>query len=409
MAEYDVSTFTANSDAPDFPSSSVTKISNSMTPFGSSATAFASGPLYVTRPSLPPISELMPLIEEMWQSRTLTNFGPIHQRFQKQLSAYLGVEHMALVANATLGLLLAALQLGLEGEVITTPFSFVATGHALLWAGVRPVFVDIEPGTLNIDPERIERAITPRTTSILAVHCFGHACDVTAIEGIAKRHGLKVIYDAAHAFGIRLRGGESVLNYGDLSVVSFHATKVFNTFEGGAVVARDAATAQAIVRRTNYGIVDENSVETLGLNAKMSEIHAAMGIAQLAHVDAAIDARRRVDERYRELLQGVTGVIPVEWPAGQNRNYYAFPVLIGDAHRCDRDQLHKQLSAQGIRARRYFHPLICDLPMYRQFAQPSSDALAVARDIGARVLCLPMYPDLADEEQVRIVRAIQSA
>lgn len=366
-------------------------------------------PLFVTRPSLPSITELLPMIEEIWRNKILTNRGPIHRRFENLLSQYLGVKHLTLVANATLGLMLAVRHLELEGEVITTPFSFVATGHALLWAGVTPVFVDIDPITLNIDPERIERAITPRTTAILAVHCFGHACDVTAIQDIAKRHGLKVIYDAAHAFGVRRSGGESVLSYGDLSVVSFHATKVFNTFEGGAVIAPDAAATLAIDRLSNYGIVDENSVETLGLNAKMSEIHAAMGIAQLAHVDAALIARQHADERYRELLEGVPDVEPIEWPRNQTRNYYAFPVLVGSKHRCGRDQLHQMLCAQGINTRRYFHPLIPDLPMYSRFTENSSDPLEIARDISRRILCLPMYPGLTGADQERIVRAIRNA
>lgn len=366
-------------------------------------------PLYVTRPSLPPLAELLPMLEEIWRNRTLTNFGPIHHRFEKQLAAYLGVGHLSLVANATLGLILAAMHLELAGEVITTPFSFVATGHALLWAGVKPVFVDIEPTNLNIDPGRIERAITPRTRAILAVHCFGHACDVAAIQAIADRHGLKVIYDAAHAFGVRMAGGGSVLAHGDLSVVSFHATKVFNSFEGGAVISPTAASKQGIDRLANYGIVDENSVDTLGLNAKMSEVHAAMGLAQLDHVDAQIAARRRVDERYRELLAGVPGMTPLQWPAGQTSNYYAFPVLVEPGFRCSRDELLSQLRARGINARRYFHPLISELPMYRRFADAGNDPLEVARDVSARILCLPMYADLTDEDQIRIVQAIKTA
>ena len=387
----------------------MTRKPTSVTPNESPAAPAASPPLFVTRPTLPPLAELLPLLEEIWHNRTLTNCGPIHQRLEKQLATYLGVSHLTLVANATLGLILALRHLGLTGEVITTPFSFVATGHALLWAGVTPVFVDIDPETLNIDPARIERAITPRTTAIFAVHCFGHACDVAAIEDIAERHGLKVIYDAAHAFGIRLASGQSVLTHGDLSVVSFHATKVFNTFEGGAVIAPDAATKLKIDRLTNYGIVDENSVDTLGMNAKMSEVHAAMGIAQLGHVDEAFAARRRIDERYRELLGGVPGIAPLEWPAHQTHNYYAFPVLVSRGHRVNRDQLYQILRAQGINARRYFYPLIPDLPMYRQFVNADSDVLSVARDIGARILCLPMYPDMTESDQLRVTQAIEKA
>jgi dTDP-4-amino-4,6-dideoxygalactose transaminase len=374
-----------------------------------SPTAAPDSPIYVTRPALPPLSELLPMLEEIWRNRMLTNFGPIHQRFEKQLAAYLSVEHMSLVANATLGLILAAMHLELAGEVITTPFSFVATGHALLWAGVRPVFVDIDRHTMNIDPGRIERAITPRTKAILAVHCFGHACDVTAIKAIAERHGLKVIYDAAHAFGVRTTDGASILSHGDLSVVSFHATKVFNSFEGGAVISPAAASKQAIDRLANYGIVDESTIDALGLNAKMSEVHAAMGLAQLAHVETQLAARRRVDQRYRELLADVPGVVPLRCPEGQTRNYYAFPVLIGPEFRCSRDELLARLRTQGVNARRYFYPLLPDLPMYRQFADTANDPLDIARDVSARILCLPMYADLADHDVLRIVQAIRTA
>jgi dTDP-4-amino-4,6-dideoxygalactose transaminase len=240
----------------------------------------------------------------------------------------------------------------------------------------------------------------------MAVHCFGHACDVVAIETIARRHGLKVIYDASHAFGIRLDNGRSLLGYGDLSVVSFHATKVFNTFEGGAIVAPNSSVKRDIDRLTNYGIVDENSAETLGLNAKMSEIHAAMGIAHLAHVDDDIHARAIVDQRYRTLLEGVPGITPVAWPEGQNRNYYAFPVLVGKEYGMSRDDLHVRMRARGINARRYFYPLISDLPMYRQFSAQDADPLSVAKDVGERILCLPMYPDLTEDEQLRVVRAM---
>lgn len=353
------------------------------------------------------MAAVVTMLEEIWANRTLTNCGPLHQRLERQLCAYLGVQHLTLVANATLGLMLAVRQLDLRGEVITTPFSFVATGHALLWGGVTPVFVDIDPTTLNIDPERIERAITPRTTAIMAVHCFGHACDVVAIEDIARRHGLKVIYDAAHAFGVRLGNGRSVLEYGDLSVASFHATKVFNTFEGGAIISRHGDAKQAIDRLTNYGIVDENTIATVGLNAKMSEIHAAMGLAQLPCIDAALASRRQIDEHYRELLKGLPGIAPVMWPGGQTRNYYAFPVLVGDEFGCSRDELHRQLKLAGVNARRYFYPLLSDLPMYRDHAARSPDPLDVARNVGRRVLCLPLYPDLSDADIRRVVQVIR--
>ena len=372
-----------------------------------SAATSSPQPLFVTRPSLPPLAELQSMLEDLWSNRTLTNSGPLHRRLEQRLCSYFGIANLTLVANATLGLMLAVRHLELRGEVITTPFSFVATGHSLIWGGATPVFVDINPATLNIDPERIERAITPRTTGIMAVHCFGHACDVAAIEDIARRHGLKVIYDAAHAFGIRLDNERSILEYGDLSVVSFHATKVFNTFEGGAIISQSADSKLAVDRLTNYGIVDENNIATVGLNAKMSEVHAAMGVAQLSYVDAVIQSRRAVDERYRELLEGIAGLMPVDWPAGQSRNYYAFPVVVGDDFRCSRDELHQQLKNAGINARRYFYPLISDLPMYREHAARGDDPLEVAKDIGRRVLCLPMYPDLSDTDLKRIAQVIR--
>jgi dTDP-4-amino-4,6-dideoxygalactose transaminase len=350
--------------------------------------------LFVTRPALPPLEEFLPMIEDIWASRVLTNSGPYHQR-------YLGVEHVSLVANATLGLMLAIRQLNLVGEVITSPFSFIATGSALLWGGLTPVFVDIHKDTLNIDPEQIECAITPRTTAIMGVHCYGRPCDVGAIEAIAKRHDLRVIYDAAHAFGIR-HEGKSVLRYGDLSVLSFHATKVFNTFEGGAIISRTAEEKLQIDRLINYGIADELTVESVGFNAKMSEFTAALGLLQLKHIDSYINDRKRVDCRYRKLLRSIPGLEFALLDGAQPENFYSFPVLIGKEYPHSRDELYWKLRASNIFARRYFFPLLSDLPIYEKFSQERMSNLIVAQSVASRILCLPMYPDLSSKEQHRI-------
>lgn len=367
----------------------------------------AEGPrsLTVTRPSLPPLEALLPHLEAMWETRVLSNFGPYHRRFEAALAEHLGVEHLSLVANATLGLLLGIRQLGLTGEVITTPFSFVATAHALAFHGITPVFADIDEKTLNLDPEAIERSVTERTTGILAVHCFGRPCNVDAIDAIARRHGLKVLYDAAHAFGVRHEGA-SVLSRGDLSVLSFHATKVFQTIEGGAVICPDAKTKQSIDRATNFGIVDETTVESIGINAKMNELSAAIGLLQLARVDDYVAARRRRDEMYRFLFRDVEGIRCVE-RVDEGSNYYAFPILVEPTYPLDRDALHRKLREHGIHTRRYFHPLLSTLPMYRDLPSAGEENLLVAASVASRILCLPLFPDLRPEEQAEIVQLIR--
>jgi len=366
-------------------------------------------PLYVTRPTLPPFEEMVPLLKEVWESRTLTNGGPFHQRFEVELARYLGVPYVTLVTNATIGLMVALRELQICGEVITTPFSFVATGHSVLWHGATPVFADIDPVTLNLDPNAIERLITPKTSAILAVHCYGRPCDVEAIEAIARKHNLKVLYDAAHAFGVKHKG-RSVLTYGDLSVLSFHATKVFNTFEGGAIVAPDLETKQSLDRLCNYGIVDEVTVEDTGLNAKMSEFNAALGLLQLRHVDAAIHKRRAIDTRYRELLAGIRGIrCAIEHVDPASHNYYSFPILVGAEYALSRDALYTRLREHGIHARRYFYPLISSMPMYRGLPSAAISALPVAHAVASEVLCLPMFPDLLPEEQESIAAVIRRA
>jgi dTDP-4-amino-4,6-dideoxygalactose transaminase len=324
-------------------------------------------PIYVTRPHLPPLAEVIKLLEGVWERRILTNGGPLHEQLEQELAAYLGVQHLSLVANGTLALLIALKALRLQGEVITTPFSFVATSEALSWNGLEPVFADIDPHTFCLDPASIEASITPRTTAILPVHCYGFPCDVEAIQRIADDYNLKVIYDAAHAFGVECHCG-SLLQHGDLSVLSFHATKVFTTFEGGAIICPDAKTKKRIDRLKNFGFVDEVTVAANGINAKMSELHAAVGLAQLPHIDAAIGERQRVAEAYLEQLSGVPGLELPDFSGSQRPNYAYFPVLISKAAALTRDALLAELRARGIVPRRYFHPLIPEFQYYRSNA-----------------------------------------
>lgn len=364
-------------------------------------------PIYVTRPSLPPLAEFIPYLEQIWERGVLTNNGPYHRELERQLAGYLGVEHISLFANGTLALVTALQALRVTGEVITTPYSFVATSHALLWNGIKPVFVDIDPHTLNLDPAGIEAAITPQTTAILPVHCYGEPCDVAAIERIADNYGLKVIYDAAHAFGVEDAGG-SVVRHGDLSVLSFHATKVFNTFEGGAIVSPDARTKRRIDHLKNFGFVDEVTVVAPGINGKMSEVNAAFGLLQLQHVDAMLAQRARIAERYAAALQDVPGITRVVGTAARRNNAY-FPILVEAEYPLSRDGLYQALKAEGIHARRYFYPLISGFPMYKGLPSSNPELLPHAHATAARVICLPLYPDLPAADQDRIIAIVRSA
>ena len=284
-------------------------------------------PIYVTQPTLPPLEDFLPYLEQIWNSKILTNGGPFHQQLEQALCAYLDVKHLALFTNGTIALVTALQSLRITGEVITTPYSFVATAHSLLWNGIKPVFVDIDPKTLNLDPTKIEAAITPSTTAILPVHVYGHPCDVQAIQKVADRYNLKVIYDAAHAFGVRDEGG-SILRHGDLSVLSFHATKVFNTFEGGAIVCPDAKTKLRIDQLKNFGFVDEVTVIAPGINGKMSEFNAAFGLLQLKGIDVALQKRKAIDARYRDRLAGAKGIRCLEDAGESVANYAYFPILV---------------------------------------------------------------------------------
>ncbi len=365
-------------------------------------------PIFVTQPYLPPLQEFIPYLESIWESKTLTNGGPMHQRLEAELCAHLGVKHISLFANGTLALVTALQALRVTGEVITTPFSFVAGAHSLLWNGLKPVFVDIDPVTLNLDPGKIEAAITPQTTAIMPVHCFGNPCDVDAIQQIADNYNLRVIYDAAHAFGVTARG-QSLLNHGDLSILSFHATKVFNTFEGGAIVSPDAKTKQRIDHLKNFGFVDEVSVVAAGINGKMSEINASFGLLQLKHLSHAVARRREFDRLYRQRLSRIPGIHCVE-PAGQETaNYSYFPILVNPEYRLTRDELYESMKGYGIRARRYFYPLISSFPMYRGLPSAGPEQLPVATQLARRVICLPLYPAMTEEDVDRIVSVIEAA
>ena len=365
----------------------------------------AEQPIYVTQPYLPALAEFIPYLEQIWDRKILTNSGPFHQQLEAALCEYLGVSHLSLFANGTIALVTALQALGIRGEVITTPYSFVATAHALKWNGIEPVFVDIDPNTLNLDPARIEAAITPRTMAIMPVHVYGHPCDVDAIEQIARKHGLKVIYDAAHAFGVQCHCG-SVLNHGDLSVLSFHATKVFNTFEGGAIVSPDAATKAHIDHLKNFGFVDEVTVVEAGINGKMSEINAAFGLLQLKHIDQALLRRQQIDTLYRQRLAHVPGIVCQPDTGEVLANYAYFPILVGPDYPLSRDALYNKLRVHNVYARRYFYPLISNFPMYRDLPSARPENLPVATEIAERVLCLPIYPALTDEQQMNIIRLI---
>lgn len=368
-------------------------------------------PVYVTQPYLPPLEEFAPYLQKIWESKILTNGGAFHQQLEHALCEYLGVEFLSLVTNGTIGLVTALQALHIEGEVITTPYSFVATAHALLWNGIKPVFVDIDPVSLNINPKKIEAAVTAETTAILAVHCYGRPCDVESVQTIARKYNLRVIYDAAHAFGVRNDRG-SILNYGDLSVLSFHATKVFNTFEGGAIICPDAETKRRVDNLKNFGFTDEVTVVEPGINGKMSEFNSALGLLQLKYVDQAIASRAHIDQTYREQLAGVRGISCLELVDKQassySSNYSYFPILVNSDYALSRDGLYERLKREGIFSRRYFYPLISDFPMYRGLPSAHRGTLPVAASISDRVLCLPIYPALQPHELMRVIDLIKT-
>lgn len=357
----------------------------------------------VTSPLLPDINEFTALIKEIWNSKWITNNGRFHQQLEKELAYYLKVPYISLFTNGTLPLITALQALRITGEVITTPYSFVATTHSLWWNGIKPVFVDVDPNTCNIDPTKIEAAITPKTTAIMPVHCYGKPCDVKGIQEVADKYGLKVIYDAAHAFGVEV-DGESILNAGDLSTLSFHATKVYNTIEGGALVMHDEAMKKRIDYLKNFGFANETTVVAPGINSKMDEVRAAYGILNLRQVDDAIATRKNVAEKYREALRDVPGVKFFEDMPGVRHNYSYFPVFIdADKFGRTRDELYFQMKEANVLGRRYFYPLISDFSTYRGLPSSTPDNLPVATRLANEVICLPMHHALDEIEIDKII------
>lgn len=370
-------------------------------------------PILVTRPYLPPLAELLPKLEHIWETRWLSNCGPCHEELEARLRVFLGAPNLSLVVNG-MSALEGAIDVALgeerepDGEIVTTPYSFAATAHAVKRSGMVPVFADVRPDNLNIDPERVEAAITPRTRAIVAVHCYGNPCDVEALESVASRHGLKLVYDAAHAFGVTI-SGRSLLAYGDFATLSFHATKNFNTFEGGAVACRSADDRRRIERYRNFGIEDEASIACVGTNAKMNELNAAVGLVQLDHFEEVRGLRAAIDRRYREALTEMEGIEPLAAFPGSVPSHAYFPVLVGDDFPMTRDSLFERLKGEGVYARRYFHPLLANLVPYRGLESAAPHNLPVANRAAERVICLPIYPELSETDQQRVLDAIRAA
>lgn len=360
----------------------------------------------VTSPLMPSLEELEVYLQDIWKRKWITNNGHYHQELEKALCAYLDVPYISVFTNGTLPLIIALQALRITGEVITTPYSFVATTHALWWNGIKPVFVDIDPRTGNLDPEQIEAAITPRTTAILPVHVYGQPCDTVRIQAIADKYGLKVIYDAAHAFGVK-ENGQSILKAGDLSTLSFHATKVFNTVEGGALVMPDAKTKQRIDYLKNFGFAGETEVVAPGINSKIDEVRAAYGLVNLKQVDAAIEARRQVALRYREVLKDVAGITFLADQPGVQHNYSYFPIFVdAEQYGMTRDELYFKMKAQNVWGRRYFYPLISTFSTYRGLDSASPSNLPHAHQMAERVICLPMHHALSEEDVERVLNCI---
>ncbi len=359
----------------------------------------------VTSPLLPDLKEFEKYLEDIWQRKWLTNNGHYHQELEKALADYLGVKYISLFTNGTLPLITALQALRITGEVITTPYSFVATTHSIWWNGLKPVFVDVEEETGNIDPEKIEAAITPHTTAIMPVHVYGTPCNMARIQEIADIYGLKVIYDAAHAFGVTVNG-KSVLENGDMSTLSFHATKVYTTVEGGALICRDEATKKRIDYLKNFGFANEVTVVAPGINSKMDEIRAAYGLLNLKQVDSAIAQRKHIAELYRKALSGITGIRLLSDVEGVRHNYSYFPIFVTEEYGMSRDALYEKLKANNILGRRYFYPLISEFPMYRGLESANPMNLPIATKLAQKVICLPIYAGLLDADVERIISLI---
>ncbi len=364
-----------------------------------------SSPITVTSPLLPPLDEFIPYLQQIWDSRWITNNGNFHQQLERALTDYLGVKYLSLFTNGTLPLITALQALDIaEGEVITTPYSFVATSHSIWWNKLKPVFVDVLPENGNIDPTKIEAAITDHTVAIMPVHVYGCPCDVEAIDAIAKKHNLKVIYDAAHAFGVTYKG-RSILEWGDVSTLSFHATKVYNTIEGGAMVVHSAEMKYDVDNLKNFGFRGETTVVAPGINSKMDEVRAAYGLLNLRYVDAAIATRKRVAEKYVDALKDVKGIelFPYEINPTFKWNYAYFPILVTDEYRMTRDALYEFMKTQNVLGRRYFYPLITDFEPYTNSPGATKANLPVANRLASQVICLPIHHALTDEDIQRVV------
>lgn len=364
-------------------------------------------PIYVTQPALPPLEEFIELLKKIWDNKILSNNGPFHRQFEKELAEYLGVKYISVFSNGTLALMTALQALRITGEVITTPFSFVATTHSLWWNNIKPVFADIEPNYFNLDPEKVEAAITPLTTAIMPVHVYGNPCIMEHFQRIADTYGLRLIYDAAHAFGVK-KDGKSILNFGDLSILSFHATKVFNTIEGGAIICHDEKTKQRIDYLKNFGFAGETTVIEPGINAKMNEVQAAYGLLQLKYIDENITKRKVIAEFYRDKLTDIPGIRVLNDMEGVNHSYSYFPIFV-DAivYGKTRDELYEELKRYNIFGRRYFYPLISQFPSYRGLTSAKHENLPVAEKVAEQVICLPIYPniDISDIETItQIIR-----
>lgn len=364
-------------------------------------------PILISQPSLPDLSKFVEKLEIIWEKKWLTNNGDFHKEFEQKLADYLGVKYVSLFSNGTLALISALQTLRITGEVITTPYSFVATTHALHWNGIKPVFVDVDPVYGNLDPKKIEAAITPKTTAILPVHVYGNPVEVEKIDEIADIYGLKVIYDAAHAFGVE-KNGNSILNYGDLSILSFHATKNFNTVEGGAIICNDEKTKKRIDYLKNFGFAGEVTVVAPGINAKMNELQAAYGLLQLENHENNTKQRKILADYYRDKLSTIKGIKTLDDQDGVKHNYSYFPIFIGDEYPLKRDDLYYKLKENNIYGRRYFYPLISDFSVYRGLPSSAPENLINANDLTNQVICLPIYPNLDLEVIDRIFEIIKS-
>lgn len=360
----------------------------------------------VTSPLLPNLDDFNKMLKDIWQSKWVTNNGTFHKQLEKELAQYLDVPYVSLFTNGTLPLLTALQALRITGEVITTPYSFVATTHCIWWNGCRPVFVDIDPATGNIDPDKIEAAITPKTTAIMPVHVYGKPCDTKRIQAIADKYGLKVIYDAAHAFGVKV-DGESVLKAGDMSTLSFHATKVYNTLEGGALIMHDEVTKKRIDYLKNFGFASETEVVAPGINSKVDEVRAAYGILNLRQVNAAIEARRQVAIKYRQALRPVEGITFMDDMPGVRHNYSYFPIFVdAEKYGMTRDQLYEKMKSENVLGRRYFYPLISEFSTYRGLQSAHPENLPNAHKMANSVICLPMHHELDDCSVDKIVKLV---